>query len=88
MPNTRSAKKAIRTIARRTQVNRERRSRIHTFVRRVDKALKQGDRAGAMDAFRIAEPQIARGGQLGVFSRKTASRMVSRLARRIKAQDV
>lgn len=87
MPNTRSAKKAVRTIARRTAVNGARRSRMRTYIRKVEEAIARGDKAAAQEALRTAEPEIARGGQIGVFHRNAAARTVSRLSRRIKALE-
>lgn len=85
MANTASAKKAIRKIERRTAVNRARRSRIRTFVRKVEEAIASGDRAAAIAAFRAAQPEIMRGAQKGILHRNAASRKISRLDRRIKA---
>lgn len=85
MANTPSAKKAIRKMARRTQVNRSRRSRIRTFVRKVEEAIASGDKTAAMAAFSIAEPELIRGAQKGIFHRNTAARKVSRLSKRIQA---
>ncbi|QPC43386.1 30S ribosomal protein S20 [Kaustia mangrovi] len=87
MANTRSAKKAVRTIARRTVANGARRSRMRTFIRKVEKAIEAGDKAAAQAALRLAEPEIARSGQVGVIHRNAAARTVSRLSRRIKALE-
>jgi small subunit ribosomal protein S20 len=85
MANTRSAKKAIRQIERRTKVNGARRSRVRTFVRKVEEAIASGDVSAAMQALRAAQPEIVRGANAGVLHRNTASRKISRLAKRIKA---
>jgi len=85
MANTPSAKKAIRKIARRSLVNRSRRSRIKTCVRKVEEAIASGDKAAAEAAFSIAEPELVRGAQKGIFHKSTAARKVSRLSRRIRA---
>ena len=85
MANTRSAKKMTRKIAKRTDVNRARRSRMRTFVRKVEEALATGDAATAADALKAAEPEIMRAAQKGVVHKNTASRKVSRLAIRVKA---
>jgi small subunit ribosomal protein S20 len=81
----RSAKKRIRQTEKRTAVNRSRNSRIRTFVRRVEMALAQGDHATAETAFAAAEPEIRRGVTKGVLHLNTASRRISRMARRVKA---
>ena len=85
MANTSSAKKATRKIARRTAVNKNRRSRMRTYVRKVEEALAAGDKAAAETAFKDAQPELMRAATKGVLHRNTASRKVSRLARRVKA---
>ncbi|ALE03371.1 30S ribosomal protein S20 [Bartonella ancashensis] len=85
MANTPSAKKAVRKIAARTQVNRIRRSRVRTFMRKLNDALAGGDRVSAEVAFRSFEPEVMRAVSKGVFHKNTAARKVSRLARRLKA---
>ena len=85
MANTKSAKKAARAAARRTVINRDRTSRIRTFVRRVEEAIATGDQASAAAALQAAQPELMRGAQKGVLHKNTASRKVSRLAARVKA---
>lgn len=83
MATTTSAKKATRKIARRTEVNKARRSRLHSFVRKVEEAIAGGDRKAAVAALKDAEPVIMRAAQYGVMHRNNASRKVSRLTHRI-----
>jgi small subunit ribosomal protein S20 len=83
MANTKSAKKATRQIARRTVVNRSRRTRVRTAVRKVEEAIAAGDRAAAAAAMAEAEPAIIRAAQKGIVHRNAAQRKVSRLAHRI-----
>ncbi|MGA0597413.1 30S ribosomal protein S20 [Enterovirga sp. CN4-39] len=83
MANTVSAKKMARKIARRTEVNRARRSRMRTFLRKVEEAIAAGDRTTATQVLRTAEPEIMRAAQKGVLHKNTASRKISRLAHRI-----
>jgi small subunit ribosomal protein S20 len=85
MANTKSAKKAIRVIAKKTEVNKDRRSRMRTFVRRVEEAIASGDKSAAESALRDAQPEIMRAAQKGVIHKNTASRKVSRFAQRVKA---
>lgn len=85
MANTPSAKKAARKIARRTTVNGARRSRMRTFLRKLEDAIASGKADDAKSALRAAEPEIMRASQKGVLHRNTASRKVSRLAARVKA---
>jgi small subunit ribosomal protein S20 len=84
MANTRSAKKMTRKIAKRTAINRSRRSRMRTFIRNVEEAIATGDQAVAAQALQAAEPEIMRAAQKGIVHKNTASRKVSRLASRIK----
>jgi small subunit ribosomal protein S20 len=83
MANTTSAKKAARKIARRTEINKARRSRMRTFVRKVEEAITAGNRETALAALRDAEPVIMRAAQKGVEHKSAASRKVSRLTRRV-----
>jgi small subunit ribosomal protein S20 len=85
MANTSSAKKAARKMTRRTAVNKNRRSRVRTFVRKVEEALATGDKSAAEAAFKAAQPELARAASKGVMHANTASRKVSRLAQRVKS---
>jgi len=85
MANSPQAKKRARTAERRTEINKNRRTRIKTFIRRVEEAIAGGDQAVAADAFKKAQPEIMRGVTKGVWHKSTASRKVSRLAKRVKA---
>ncbi|MBZ9796695.1 30S ribosomal protein S20 [Mesorhizobium sp. ES1-4] len=84
MANTSSAKKATRKIARRAAINKNRRSRVRTYVRQVEEALASGDKDAAQAAFKAAEPELMRAATKGVMHKNTASRKVSRLAQRLK----
>jgi small subunit ribosomal protein S20 len=83
MANTTSAKKATRKIARRTEINKARRSRMRTFVRTVEEAIAAGDKTAAAAALRAAEPEIMRAAQKGIVAKNAASRKVSRLSHRV-----
>jgi small subunit ribosomal protein S20 len=85
MANTKSAKKAARQAERRTLVNKSRRSRMRTFVRKVEEAIASGDRDAANVALREAQPEIMRSASKGILHKNTASRKISRLSARIKA---
>jgi small subunit ribosomal protein S20 len=85
MANTTSAKKAARKAARRTEINKGRRTRMKSELRKVDEAIASGDKAGALAALAVAEPILVRTAQKGVIHTRTASRRVSRLTARVKA---
>ena len=85
MANTPSAKKAARKIEKRTKINTARRSRVRTFLRRVEDAIASGDKEAATIALRAAEPELARAAGKGVFHRNMAARKISRLTKRVKA---
>ena len=87
MANTKSAKKATRKIARRATINKSRRTRVRTYVRKVEEAIAAGDRNRALAVMKEAEPQLMRAAQKGVLHKNTASRKVSRLAQRVKALE-
>ncbi|THD42440.1 MAG: 30S ribosomal protein S20 [Bradyrhizobium sp.] len=84
MANTKSAQKAVRKIARRTAVNKMRRSEMRTYVRKVEEALEAKDQKGAAAALRDAEPLLARAAQNGIVHRNAAQRKISRLTKQIK----
>ena len=84
MANTSSAKKATRKIDRRTAINKNRRSRVRTYIRQVEEALAAGDKTAAEAAFKAAQPELMRAATKGVLHKNTASRKVSRLANRLK----
>jgi len=83
MANTTSARKATRKIARRTAINKTRRSVLRSSVRKVEEAIASGDRNAATAALKAAEPVIMRAAQRGVVHKNNASRKVSRLAHQI-----
>jgi small subunit ribosomal protein S20 len=87
MANTPSAKKAARKIARRTATNKARKSRMRSFLRKVEEAISAGDRDQAVQALGAAEPEIMRAAQKGVIHTNTAARKVSRLAQRVRAMS-
>lgn len=85
MANTSSAKKNVRKMARKTAVNTARRSRVRTFLRRVEDAIASGDKTAANEALRKAEPEMMRAVSRGVYHKNTAARKISRLSARCKA---
>ena len=85
MANTKSAKKAARQATRRTVVNKARRTRLRSSVRRVEEAIASGNKEAAAAALKEAEPVIARTAQKGIVHRNSASRKMSRLAKRVSA---
>lgn len=85
MANTSSAKKATRKIARRTEINKNRRSRVRSYIRKVEEAIASGDKTAAEAAFVAAQPELMRAATKGVLHKNTASRKVSRLAKRVRA---
>jgi small subunit ribosomal protein S20 len=84
MANTPGAKKAVRKIARRTEVNKARRSRVRTYLRKFEEALASGDAAAAKAAFVVAQSELMRAVTKGVVHKNTGSRKVSRLAAQLK----
>ncbi len=85
MANTKSAKKAARVAVRRTSINKNRLSRIRTYVRKVEEAIATGNQAAAAEALKAAQPELMRGAHKGVLHKNTVSRKVSRLSARVKA---
>lgn len=85
MANTASARKRIRQNERRNARNTARRSRIRTFVKKVEEAIAGGDKATAAAALLAAQPEMQRGTTKGVSHKNTVARKISRLSTRIKA---
>lgn len=85
MANTKSAKKAVRQTTRRTAVNKNRRTRMRSSVRKVEEAIASGNKDAAQAALKEAEPVLARTAQKGLLHRRAASRKASRLAKRVSA---
>lgn len=85
MANTPQSKKRARQNERRNDINRARRSRIRTYLRKVEEAIASGDAEVAKTALLAAEPELARGVTKGVLHKNTVARKVSRLSARVKA---
>ena len=85
MANSPQAKKRARQNERNRLVNKDRRSRIRTFIRKVEEAIARGDKESAMAALKSAQPELMRGVPKGIFHKNTAARKMSRLAARVKA---
>ena len=85
MANTPSAKKAVRKIERQTAVNKARRSRMRTFLRKVEEAIATGNKEEANTALRAAQPILQRAARHGIVHPNLAARKMSRLSSRIKS---
>jgi small subunit ribosomal protein S20 len=85
MANHKSAEKRARQTERRTAVNITRRSRVRSSIKKVEEAIKSGDKQSAVAALRAAQPEIQRGATKRVVAKNAAARRVSRLAARVKA---
>ncbi|MBT5295231.1 MAG: 30S ribosomal protein S20 [Octadecabacter sp.] len=85
MANTPQAKKRARQNEARFQVNKARRSRIRTFLRKAEEAIEAGDKDAAKAAVQALQPELMRGVTKGVFHKNTAARKMSRLVSRVKA---
>ena len=84
MANNPGAKKSIRKIAARTEVNKARRTRVRTFLRKFQEAVAGGDQAAAKTAFNDAQSELMRAVSKGVVHKNTGSRKVGRLAAQLK----
>ena len=85
MANTPQSKKRARQSEARYAVNKARRSRIRTFIRKVEEALASGDAKVAAEALQTAQPEMARGVSKGVLHKNTVARKMSRLSARVKS---
>lgn len=84
MANTEQSKKRVRQTERRTEVNKARRSRIRTFLRKVEEALASGNAEAARTALLAAQPELDRGVSKGILHKNTVARKLSRLSARVK----
>lgn len=85
MANSPQAKKRARQNDKRFAVNKARRSRIRTYLRRVEEAIESGDKSAAEIALKAAQPELMRGVTKGVYHKNTVARKMSRLSSRVKA---
>ncbi|MEE9426679.1 MAG: 30S ribosomal protein S20 [Paracoccaceae bacterium] len=85
MANSPQAKKRARQNDRRAAVNKSRRTRIRSFLRKVEEAIESGKKDDATAALRAVQPELMRGVTKGLFHKKTISRKMSRLSSRVKA---
>lgn len=85
MANTSQSKKRARQAERRTDINKARRSRIRTYLRKVEEAIASGNADAASEALKSAQPELMRGVTKGVVHKNTAARKMSRLSARVKA---
>ena len=85
MANTPQSKKRARQSETRYAINKARRSRIRTYLRKVEEAIASGDQTAAAEALKNAQPELARGITKGVLHKNTVARKMSRLASRVKA---
>lgn len=88
MANTASARKRIRQNERRNARNTARRSRVRTFIKKVEEAIAGGDKAAAAAALVAAQPEMQRAATKGTAHKNTVARKISRLSARIKALAV
>ena len=85
MANIASAQKRIRQTEKRTARNAARKSRMRTFVKKVEAAIASGDKSAATAALRVAQPEMQRAVVKGVVHLNNVSRKISRLSARIKS---
>ena len=85
MANTPQSKKRARQNERKLEVNKARRSRIRTFLKRVEEAISSGDKNADNTALKYAQPELMRGVTKGVYKKNTAARKMSRLSSRVKS---
>lgn len=87
MANTPGSKKRARQLVRRTEINKARKTRIRTYLRKVEEAIAAGDQSVAKEALKTAQPELMRGVTKGLFHKNTVARKMSRLSGRVKAMS-
>ena len=84
MANHVSSKKRIRRNSRMEVVNKVRKNRVRSFIKKVEAAIEQSDKIKAQEALTLAQPEMQRSVTKGIFKKNTISRKLSRLSARIK----
>ena len=87
MANIKSAKKRILVIQTKTERNKAIRSKVKTYVKKVQTAIESGDKAQANEALRAAVSEISKAESKGVYHANNASRKVSRLSKAVAAMN-
>ncbi|NKB51677.1 MAG: 30S ribosomal protein S20 [Rhizobiaceae bacterium] len=85
MANTTSAKKATRKIARKTAVNKSRRTHMRGQLRKMEEAIEAGDKDAAQSQLKLVQPVVMKSASKGIIHKNTAARKISRLSARVKA---
>ncbi len=85
MANHASAKKRVRRNDRRAEINKSRRSRIRTFLKKIEEAILAKDSKAANEALKQAQPEMQKGVTKGILHKNTMARKLSRLSARVKA---
>ena len=84
MANTKSTKKNIRVTERRTLINKARKSRVRTFLRKVFDEIRNGNEDLARQALVKFESEIMKAVTKGVYKKNTAARKIRRVAAQIR----
>ena len=87
MANIKSAKKRILVIQTKTERNKAIRSKVKTYVKKVQTAIESGDKAQANEALRAAVSEISKAESKGVYHANTASRKIARLSKAVAAMN-
>ena len=83
MPNTRSAIRRVRRVKKQTQINRIRKSKYKNAVKEMDLLIKSKDKAKAKKYFSKFQSILMQVAKSGVVSKRTASRKISRVSKKI-----
>lgn len=83
MANIKSAEKRIRTIKKRTALNRSRKSEIKTYIKKFDLALGNGNIDEAKELLKIIDKKLKRAACKNVIHKNNASRKVSALTKKL-----
>ena len=84
MANTTSAIKAYKQSLKRNFINKNRKSKVKTFIKKLEKNLNKITKDEAMDLFKNVQSEISKGVNKGIYKKNTASRKVSKLSQKMK----
>ena len=84
MPNTKSAIRRVRRVKKQTQVNRIRKSKYKNAVKQMEIFIKLKDKEKSKKYFSKFQSILMQVAKSGVIRKKTASRKISKISKKIK----
>ncbi len=83
MPNTKSAIRRVRRVKKQTNVNRLRKSKYRSAVKRMDELIKSEKKAEIKKFFSEFQSILMQVAKSGAIKKRTASRKISKISKRL-----